>query len=245
MKNTTLKNLSIFALATAGFLVTANAATAATMTTPIQTRIVESTEGDFTTPNTFDKFDESLGTLQSVHIFLSATASSEGNTQLSFFPGLDPERIYCVSSNNCTGSLVGEVAVELSVQGGPSLTSVLPFTTQTFSNLSPGASILIPQQSSTENTGGFLIDTDVAVLDAFTGAGEQIALDFAADADFTVQNDNGNALAGLKFLTSGKYQVFYTYETPDAPPATVPEHSSVLALGIIGGLATLAKKKKQ
>ena len=169
---------------------------------------------------------------------MSATANSVGAP--NFLAGGDQAIACFIGGGACAGTLTGQSSVDLNVQGGANLASVLPLTSQTF-DLLEGENVAIPPQTATETTGGFLTITDPLVLADFKGLG-QVDLDFVADGESLLSASSGTPIGNLVVTSLGEFQVSYTYETKST---SVPEPSAMLALGLISGLGTLARKKKQ
>lgn len=205
-----------------GVLSATGAAKAATLT---YSHTTTTQPTDFTDTYTFPTFDPSLGTLQSVEVDLSGTVQG-GFT-------------YSNPTSKSANITVGEQAtVDLNESAnGSNLAEVIPITSQRiFVPANGSGSVTLPPvaQSIVQPY------TDSGTLAAFIGGpGSTISLDFNA-AGQTSYSGPGNFTTSFNVQAGGTSAIVYTYTTP----ASVPEPSNMLAVGLIGGLGVFTTVRK-
>jgi hypothetical protein len=186
-------------------------------------------------PLSVQKFDSSLGTLNSVT--LTFTGDLEGNAK---FENLG------ASSTPITVNLAGQLGLTLA---GQSLFSINP--QETYPQDSSGYQVgafdgtidfagtsgktiqgLTAQKSETQSF------TDAQFLQAFTGTGNLDFL-FSALATSTVSG-SGNMISQITTLAKAGVKVTYDYD----PAQSVPEPSAALGFGLVAGIGLLSQRKK-
>lgn len=190
-----------------------------------QTRTVASTLTDWNENLTFDKFNSSLGTLESITFTITTTAQTVitvTNTALSSSNGtvrtevqislLDPEGYFSDSLPQIDGFVPG-VAVNYTLASGESK-AYGPYT-------------------RTLNTGGGFTYDSPDVLAEFTGSStDDIVLALSTFTQTLLGNNGGNTSASQVTSASGSVTLTYSY-------SAVPEPST-MALGAIGVFAMIA-----
>ncbi len=172
-----------------------------------------------------DKFDSSLGELQSVEVWISG----------AIFQGL----LNVVNTGTSSGTLVSASlngAYTLTTESGSSLANVFPVATVSPLPVTIGAG---QRRIFTGNLFGLngttsTFDTSSGVLNEFQGPGD---IDLIFSGSFTTSiNGQGNLVSSAIARGVADYSVVYYYEA-------VPEPTTLLGVMAAGGLGLLARKK--
>ena len=225
----------LMAAAGVGFLCSGSLVHAQTIGPIITTTPIPLTKTDFTGGLTFTKFDQSLGTLLSVQLDVSASiqtvlsvknnAASSSNgfarTQVTVFVN-DPGGVLPVPGVDAFGQpVIGAYNVTI---------------------LSPGVAYnLAPNQSMTSgtltangaNSVTFTSAANGNIVSQFAGiSGSSITLGVGTDTRTLISNNGGNTTASQVTQASATGTVTYTYLA--APPPAVPE-PGMMAFALSGG----------
>ena len=207
-----------------------------------------------TNPMVFNKFDTSLGTLQSVNLTMSYSITQ--STSITFSTA---STLQVTSGFEKTGSSTLQgTTIDLSLpnSGGtttlvqaqaPVLTYTKTFdpngTAQTFSTDLPPTSpyYLKPDNQDSNKITGTVSKTitDPTLLALFAGAGT-IELPASATSASMVTNTNGNYGSRVLTYAGITIEISYTYA-----PVVVPEPSSVILMGLGGGLVLLCHRRSR
>ncbi len=243
---------------TASFVSTLNVAKADV--TPVQSAsIPDNTQTNWSSstsslaginPLTFKQFDTSLGTLQSVNVTMSYSISQSVSLTYSTAATLTVTSGFTPSA----GAPLQGTTVDLTLPTGSSSTTLLEgqapvltymksfdpgSTPQTFStNLPPTSPYYLAPQGQTGNTftgTKTTTITDPSMLALFQGTGT-IGLPASSRAGSSVTQDNGNY--GSTILTYAGVTVTISYNY--TPSTVVPEPSSIVLMGLGGGVTLLS-----
>lgn len=209
-----------------------------------------------TNPCTFNQFDPHLGTLQSVNVTMSYTITQSVSISASTAATLHVTSGFQSSPNGAEqGTTIaltlptGGTSTTLVEAQAPVLTYTKTFgpdsTSQTYSTDLPPSSpyYLKPDgQSSNVFTGTVTKTiTDPTLLALFQGSGT-IGLPMSATAGSSITNTNGNYGSRILTFAGATIQISYTY-APNTP--VIPEPSSVVLMGMGGGVLFLAKRLRR
>lgn len=191
-------------------------------------------DGDYTDiinePLSIQKFDSSLGTLDSVTIDFTGDIQGDAG-----FENRSPQ------ASTVTVDLSGDVKLELA--DGTSIAEFSPQQdysydvakydgTTDFGGTS-GKTVegLTASQSATKTY------TNNTLLQSFTGSGD-LDLLFSATAKSTVSG-SGNIASYVTTYAKSNVQVRYDYQ-----PRKVPEPSAILGIGVVGGVSLLVQRNR-
>lgn len=226
----TYSRLKVFLATTAttlaGMLATTGAANAASITH------TQSIEWQPTSVDTFfilPKFDEALGTLESVTIDLIGFVKGNARTE-------NME----ASESTVTLDLASKIGLILS-EPDITLVEVIPLVSEQVDLLSydgvldyAGSSgVTLPERTASDSTSNTFMSGD-SELSYFLGSGDQDLI-FTALGTSTVTGA-GNLLSGFQTDVAGEVTLTYEYES-------VPEPTSVIGLGLVG-LMLLTQTKR-
>lgn len=194
--------------------------------TSTQTLNVATTLTDWSEVLAFDQFDSSLGTLTSVEITLSGTATTSiflDNQAEGASEGTVSTRVRWRLSD--PSSLIGTPT-------GNKINMFLPDIDGAFYSLASGEEITLGEFTdfavwNQTFTGG-------SVLTEFTGVGT-IGLTLSTLTGTVLENEGGNTTAVQTTTANGTVTVVYTYET-------VPEPTTALLVGVSGAFLLLARR---
>jgi len=207
-------------------------------------------------PLVFNQFDPHLGTLRSVNLTMSYTISQ--STSITFSTAATLKMTSGFESSP-DGPFVGTTVALALPAGGTSTTlleaqaPVLTYTKtfdpgatpQTFStDLPPSSPFYLKPDGQANNTFTGTVATtitDPTLLALFQGSGT-IELPSSATAGSSMAYTNGNYESRVLTFAGLTVQISYNY-TPEAP--VVPEPSSVVLMGMSGGLLFLAERLRR
>ncbi|ALF52407.1 PEP anchor domain-containing protein [Nostoc piscinale CENA21] len=177
------------------------------------------------------KFDAALGTLKGVT--LQFTSDIQGTIG---YENLDED-----SPTDITVTLGSNSSLKL---GNDSLFNINPKTSQTFQNvpvfdgtidfLAPSGNTL-KGLNATES--GLKTITDGQMLQSFIGTGDLSFL-FSAMATSNVTG-SGNVASKISTFAKGTVSVTYDYD-----PASVPEPSAAIGIGLVAGIGLMSQRRK-
>lgn len=169
------------------------------------------TNTDWTSNQTLNRFDSSLGTLISATYMLSSHVDTEvifGNMSSSSTP------------NHVIANVDGKIdfSAGLGSLGGHATTSLDAFV--------PATTELSPMSASADWTTGYITISDPALLALLTGTSPLNITVTATDLS-TSTDDNGNGYALFTTLASAHGEIVYTYRAN--PTSSVPGPSAAIA----------------
>jgi hypothetical protein len=206
-----------------GVLSATGAASAASLSTPSQTLTLPLQSTDASQTYTVNKFDPSLGTLNSVTVSLSGAVQGSASY-----------------TNNGTRQVRATLNLEDTADAidpaGNTLAEVIPLSSQTVTVPAGGSG---STGNITSSAGPLTtVYTDTPTLAEFTGPGTANVSLTATGTSFA--QAGGNFSSTFVTNASANASIFYTYTTP----TSVPEPSNMLAVGLIGGLGVFTTIKK-
>ena len=259
MNKNIFSTLAVGSLAAAGLLASTGVANAGIIkTTTPQAISFGPAQTDYTEPFTFDQFDpatdvvldpgETFGSFNSVHITLSGVGVS------------GPGTVICTSPDvlgRCQGTVSSNLTLTLGLPTIPEIaTLVIPLIqTPLAYDLGLNEIFTIPEITNSDSISVTydlkqLLPTGTpeaeiqAILDAFEGNGIVDVL-ANADGEFEFDETTGSAISGNPITAEVTASIFYDYHVETAPPPRgVPEPSTLIGLGLFGGLGLLAKRKQ-
>ena len=170
-----------------------------------------------------------------------------------------PGSVFCNNpdvSGRCQGTVTSNLTVTLGLPDIPEIaTLVIPLIqTPLAYDLGQNEIFTIPQITNDDTLvvtydlkellpAGTPASEIQAILDEFEGSG---FVDVLANADgqFQVDETTGSALSGNPITAEVTASIFYDYHVESETPIVVPELSTLIGLGLFGGLGLLAKKKQ-
>lgn len=221
----TTKVFNALAAATtvAGIMATAGAANAASLSF---TSSVASQETDIiNAPLSVQKFNSSLGTLDSV--ILEFTSNILGNGSVTNTGA---------SSTNIRLSLNSNISLQ-DATNGDSIFALQPSALSSQVAVGRGQTVSIPTLTTTASD--TLTITSGALLQSFIGTGNRSFL-FSAEA-FSGILGSGNLRSSVSTFADGFLKVTYNYTEKTK---SVPEPSALLGIGVITGFGAISRKKK-
>lgn len=237
------------------------------LSTPLQTQSIPMTQTDWgpgtdglKDPMTFQQFNPGLGTLDAIDITLTATI--QNNFELIFVATPIPTTLYVATTQTTNPSVLANPSLVQQLTDGPTVTLKAPDgTTSLFG--APGTTLPVDVVTMTESSGTWSSmlpvtdphyiapsnatlslsrsldssDAPSSLLSQFVGTGT-IGMPFTAVAHSSFYSDTANG--GGMVLTSADATVTVQYWYSPPAPASIPEPSSVILLGLGSGLAAVA-----
>jgi hypothetical protein len=194
-----------------------------TNTVPVQTT-------DFTKTFTFNQFDPSLGTLDSVELSLATTGDFGGNV-----------------TNKAAGAESFKVTEASDVTfTGPDATSVVSSlaASQNYTNLAAGATANFGPFNPGDGPVAIFVPT--ANFGTYTGTGTlSPGLTVSTESSQTVAGGGGNITSALSTKVGANATLIYTYHTPSTNPTPEPGAWASMSIGVLGLMALGLKARRK
>jgi hypothetical protein len=185
---------------------------------------------DYTQTFTFNKFDPSLGTLDSIELSLAATGNFSGNV-----------------TNNAAGLESFKVTESSDVTfTGPDATSVVSTlaASQNYTNLAPGATT--PFGPFNPGPGAVMILVPTANFGTYIGTGTlSPGFTLSTLSGQAISGGGGNIASALTTKVGGDATLIYTYHTPLTTPVPEPGAWASMSIGVLGLMALGLKARKK
>ena len=238
MKTKLLKYLGA-ATTLAGIMVTTGTANAASLTRTASTNLIDFADIDIiNSPLSIEKFDPSLGKLNSVQLDFTSDLTGKAGFE-------NRSRV----ASTVTVKLGAEIDLKQDSLDLSSLFPVTPVSEQSYSlsaydgklDFGGTSGNTVAGLTATQTTS--TIFTDVSNLALFTGTGNLEFL-YSALANSSVSG-SGNITSFVDTLAKASLSITYNYSDSDSVGLkTVPEPSAALGIGLFAGIGLLSQRKK-